>query len=65
MKKFFFFFLITLSACLQAETLTEVIQRTLETNPDVLITINNRRAIDQELKQAQAGYWPSVELTGA
>jgi adhesin transport system outer membrane protein len=65
MKKSFFFFLITLSACLQAETLTEVIQRTLETNPDVLITINNRRAIDQELKQAQAGYWPSVELTGA
>jgi len=65
MKKSFFFFLITLSAFLQAETLSEVIQRTLETNPDVLITINNRRAIDQELKQAQAGYWPSVELTGA
>jgi len=65
MKKFTFLCFLTLSSSLQAEiTLTEVIQHTLKTNPDVLITINNRRAADQEVKQAQGGYWPSIELTG-
>ncbi len=65
MKKLTFLFFLTLSSSLQAEiTLTEVIQHTLKTNPDVLITINNRRAADQEVKQAQGGYWPSIELTG-
>jgi len=64
MKKLIFFFLITLSSYVQAETLTEVIQHTLETNPDVLITIHKRLAADQELKQVQGGYLPSVELTG-
>jgi adhesin transport system outer membrane protein len=65
MKKFTFLCFLTLSSSLQAEnTLTEVIQHTLKTNPDVLITINNRRAAEQEVKQAQGGYWPSIELTG-
>jgi len=59
-----FFFLITLSSYVQAETLTEVIQHTLETNPDILMTVHNRLAADQELKQVQSGYLPSVELTG-
>ncbi|RKZ36880.1 MAG: type I secretion protein TolC, partial [Gammaproteobacteria bacterium] len=54
----------TLSSYVQAETLTEVIQHTLETNPDILMTVHNRLAADQELKQVQSGYLPSVELTG-
>ncbi len=63
MRKFaFFLFMISFSS--HAESLTEVIQRTLETNPDVLITVNNRRAAAQELRQAEGGYWPSLELTG-
>lgn len=63
MRKFAFF-LLMISFSSHAESLTEVIQRTLETNPDVLITVNNRRAAAQELRQAEGGYWPSLELTG-
>lgn len=58
-------FLITLSSSTPADTLKEVIQRTLETNPDVLITTQLRHAADQQLKQANAGYWPTIELTGS
>ncbi len=47
---------------LQAETLNEVIQHTLTTNPDMLITVNNYRASEQTIKKAQAGYLPSLEL---
>ena len=64
-KRIIFFFLITLSPYGRADnTLAGVIQRTLKTNPEVLITVNNRRAADQQLKQAKGGYWPSVDLTG-
>lgn len=64
MRKFTILLLLISSLSTHAETLTEVIQRTLETNPDVLITVNNRRATAQELKQVQGGYWPSLDLTG-
>jgi len=64
MKKFIIIFFFTyLPFYVSAETLIEVIQHTLETNPDILITINNRLAAEQQLKQAQAGYWPTIELT--
>lgn len=46
----------------QAETLDEVVRQTLSTNPDVLEKINTRLAVDQEVRQAKAGYYPSVEL---
>jgi outer membrane protein, adhesin transport system len=63
MKKFIIIFFVTiLPFYVSAETLIKVIQHTLETNPDILITINNRRAADQQLEQAQAGYWPTIEL---
>ncbi|MDM8567495.1 TolC family outer membrane protein [Candidatus Halobeggiatoa sp. HSG11] len=47
---------------LQAETLNEVVQHTLATNPDVLVTIQNYRASKQTVKQIQGGYLPSLEL---
>jgi outer membrane protein, adhesin transport system len=62
--RFIFLLFLTLPGFLHAKTLTEVIQHTLETNPEVLITLNNRRALDQELRQVQSGYWPNIELRG-
>ena len=50
---------------LQAATLTEIIQHTLATNPDMLLTVNNYRASEQTIKKAQAGYLPSLELYGS
>lgn len=48
----------------QAETLVEVIQHTLETNPDVRMTTSDRRISDYTLDQAEAGYFPTIDLTG-
>ncbi len=50
---------------LQAETLNKIIQHTLTTNPDMLLTVNNYRASKQTIKKAQAGYLPSLELYGS
>lgn len=48
---------------LQAETLKEVVENVLKTNPDVLTKTNHRRSIDEELKGAKGGYFPKVDLT--
>jgi len=53
-----------LSSLAAAENLKEVLQQTLDTNPDVLISSNTRRAVEQELEQARGGYLPSVDLVG-
>ncbi len=66
MKKHPYFLLLTcfsLPSLGYPDTLTEVIRHTLETNPDVLISVHNRLAIDEKLNQAKAGYWPSIDLT--
>lgn len=46
---------------LQAQTLQEAIQCAMVSNPDVLITTNDRLATDQALKVAQAGYLPTLD----
>lgn len=46
----------------QAEPLDEVVRQTLSSNPDVLERMNARLAVDQEVRQAKAGYYPSVDL---
>ncbi len=51
-----------LAAPLSAQTLTEAVQETLKTNPDILSNIQERLAVDQELRQARAGYLPSVNI---
>ncbi len=56
--------LIILPSWLQAETLTAVIQQTLETNPEILITIKNRYMVEQQLRQAQAAYRPTIDWIG-
>jgi adhesin transport system outer membrane protein len=51
-----------LSSGAHAGTLEESIEAALRTNPDVGVVQADRKAIDQELRQARAGYFPSVDL---
>ncbi|MCK5877187.1 MAG: TolC family outer membrane protein [Candidatus Marithrix sp.] len=53
---------LLISFNLHAETLNEIIQHTLATNPDVLITIQDYRASKQIVKQVKGSYLPSLEL---
>jgi adhesin transport system outer membrane protein len=49
-------------------TLNEAVAVGLATNPEYGVVANNRRATDEELNQAKALYWPSIDLradTGA
>jgi outer membrane protein, adhesin transport system len=48
-----------------ATSLEETIQAALETNPEVGVVQADRKAIDQELRQARAQYLPSVDVRGA
>lgn len=52
---------LLICAQLKAQTLQQAIQYTMETNPDVLITANDRLATDQAVKVAQGGYWPTID----
>lgn len=48
---------------LHAEPLKNVIENVIKTNPDILVTTNHRRSIDEEVKVAKGGYYPKVDLT--
>lgn len=54
-----------LPSALSATSLEDSILLALKTNPDVGIVQANRRAIDQEVRQARALYLPSVDLRAA
>ena len=45
-----------------AETLVEAVEAVISTNPNVLASINERQAVAEEIKQAKAGYLPTVDL---
>ncbi len=49
---------------LSIDTLTEAVSVGMETNPETGVVENNRRATDEELRQAQGLYLPSVDLQG-
>ncbi len=56
-------FLSLLSAyTVQADTLKQVIERTLHSNPDIEVMTRSRLAADYSLRQAQAGYLPSLDI---
>ena len=57
--------LLTTPSLLSATSLEDSIFMALETNPDVGVVQADRRAIDQELRQARALYLPSVDLRAA
>ena len=48
-----------------AGTLEETIEAALSTNPDVGVVQADRKAVDQELRQARAQYFPSLDLRAA
>lgn len=50
---------------LSAASLEDSILMALKTNPDVGVVQANRKAIDQELRQARALYLPSIDLRAA
>jgi len=45
-----------------AVTLNEAVMTAIKTNPDVLAAISERQAVSQEVRQARAGYLPTVDL---
>lgn len=51
------------SSIASAETINEAVQYVLKTDPNMAAMIYKRRAIDQEVRQARAGYMPKVDFT--
>jgi adhesin transport system outer membrane protein len=47
----------------QAETLQDAVHYMLQTNPEIRAVSFNRLARDEEVKQAQAGYWPTLDVS--
>ena len=48
-----------------AFSLQDSVETTLATNPEVDVVEADRQAVDQELRQARALYYPSIDLRGA
>ena len=44
-------------------TLEEIVRETIETNPDVLIAGSERDAVEQQMEQARAGFFPQADIT--
>ena len=48
---------------LQAETLQDAVYYMLQTNPEIRAQSFNRLARNEEVTQARAGYWPTVDIS--
>ncbi len=44
----------------QSETLQEAVKETITTNPDIRSGAHSRLAVDEEVRQAKAGYYPVI-----
>lgn len=53
---------LMLSAPLQAQTLTEAVDKTLTSNPSILAETHRRQSVDKTIDQARAGYYPQVDM---
>ncbi len=64
MKRFLGFSLasVLMSSTALAVPLEEAVRTALQTNPDIGIVIEDRRATEYELKQSEAAYKPDVDL---
>ncbi|MBO6837504.1 MAG: TolC family outer membrane protein [Alphaproteobacteria bacterium] len=49
----------------QAISLAEAVRSALQTNPDIGIVAENKRAVEYELDQARGQYYPVVDYTGS
>lgn len=56
-------FAALMGTAVQAENLQDAIQTTIQTNPNVLAETHERLSRNQDLGQAYAGYFPTVDLT--
>ncbi len=55
---------LALCTAAPAETLQDAIKTVLSTNPDVRSAAHNRLARDEEVRQARAGYFPTLDVQG-
>lgn len=53
---------IVLAPVLQAETIQDAVKKMIETHPDVLASAYNRLGRDEEVRQAKAGYFPTLDI---
>lgn len=53
---------LMLSQSASAQTLTEAVDKTIQSNPNVLAESNRRLSVDKTIDQARAGYYPTVDL---
>ena len=45
-----------------AQSLTEAVDKTIQSNPNILTESNRRLSVDKTIDQARAGYYPQVDL---
>lgn len=55
--------LLVTSSVVQAETLQDAVSYMLQSNPDIRSQSYNRMARDHEVRQAKAGYLPTIDFT--
>lgn len=53
-----------LAGSAQAISLAEAVRSALQTNPDIGIVAENKRAVEYELEQAEGQYYPVIDYTG-
>lgn len=51
------------SQTVSAQTLSEAVDQTIKTNPDVLIDAHQRLSVDEAVNQAKGGYRPKIDLS--
>lgn len=54
--------LLMLSQSASAQTLTEAVDKTIQSNPNILAESNRSLSVDKTVDQARAGYFPTVDL---
>lgn len=53
---------IGITTVAHADTLQDAVNATIKTNPDILAAVNERLAVSEEINQARAGYFPTIDL---
>ncbi|MDF1589648.1 MAG: TolC family outer membrane protein [Gammaproteobacteria bacterium] len=54
--------ILTMSQPVMAQTLTEAVETTLNSNPLILAESNRKLSTDQVIRQAESGYYPKADL---
>lgn len=53
---------LMLSSAVSAQSLQQAIQKTVDENPQIQSAKAERRAVEQEIRQAKSGYFPTVDI---